>query len=396
MTGAWPDRWRRVTTTAADVAVALLLAITSIADVVRGDPSWGEPMAVAVTLALGSTLPLAVRSRLPVTAASLVLVANAGCIYAAAPHEAAFQPFVALALAFYSLGAHAAGRAARWAPVVLLVLSAGLFVVIWQHGQSAGHAVPSFVWLVAAWVVGRGVRHGRLQNAALAAANAELEVERNLRAEAAVAIERGRIARELHDVIAHNVSMMVVQAAAAERILEDGQPQVRQALDTIADTGRQTVDEMRTLLGVLRNQSAVGDRPELAPQPGLGDLEELAAGVRAAGVPVELHIEGPRREVSPALDLSAYRIVQEALTNVLKHAGPAQACVTVRYLAGSLELEVRDTGRGEPGGGARRGHGLVGMRERATMFGGTVETGRGESGGFTVRALLPTAPVSLS
>jgi signal transduction histidine kinase len=202
--------------------------------------------------------------------------------------------------------------------------------------------------------------------------------------------ERARIARELHDAIAHNVSMMVVQAGAAARVLDGDQPHVSAALDAIARTGRQTVDEMRTLLGVLRDDD---DPAALKPQPGLADLEQLLDGIRAAGLPVTLRIEGTPRTLPQAADLSAFRIVQEALTNSLKHAGPASADVVVRYAPDEVSLEIRDTG---PGGGSSNGHGtgngLVGMRERVAMFGGELAAAPEPEGGFAVCARLPLAP----
>jgi signal transduction histidine kinase len=186
-------------------------------------------------------------------------------------------------------------------------------------------------------------------------------------------------------VVAHNVSMMVVQAGAAARVLHGEQPDVRNALEVIAATGRETVDEMRALLGVVRSD----DGPAaLKPQPGLADLEQLVSGVSEAGLPVTLRIEGARRPLPPALDLSAFRIVQEALTNTLKHAGPARAQVTVRYEDGLVTLEIADTGCG-PHGVRGAGHGLVGMRERAAMFGGELEAATADGGGFAVRARLP-------
>jgi signal transduction histidine kinase len=220
---------------------------------------------------------------------------------------------------------------------------------------------------------------------ALERANRELAEQRELQAQAAVAVERGRIARELHDVVAHNVSMMVVQAGAAARVLHGEQPDVRNALEVIAATGRETVDEMRTLLGVLRSDDGPAS---LKPQPGLADLEQLVSGVQEAGLPVTLRVEGTPRPLPPALDLSAFRIVQEALTNALKHAGPARADVTVRYEDGLVSLEISDTGRG-PGGGRGTGHGLAGMRERAAMFGGELQALPRPEGGFAVRARLP-------
>jgi signal transduction histidine kinase len=356
-----------------------------------GDPSWGKPKALGVALGLLSTVPVAWRARRPLTAFAIVLFANGACIYAAAPHEAAFQPFVALTLTAYSVGSRTEGRRALWVPPVLLLASVPVFVAARLHGQDSGNIIPSVVWLVAAWAVGRVVRSWRHKNAALEAANRELQEQRELQAQAAVTVERGRIARELHDVVAHNVSMIVVQAGAAARVLHGEQPDVRNALEVIAATGRETVDEMRTLLGVLRSD----DGPSaLKPQPGLADLEQLVSGVREAGLPVTLRIEGAPRPLPQTLDLSAFRIVQEALTNTLKHAGLARAEVTVRYEDGLVTLEIADTGHGPDGGsitGRGTGHGLVGMRERAAMLGGELEAARADSGGFTVRARLPVA-----
>jgi signal transduction histidine kinase len=375
-----------------DAVLAAFLAATSVLPVLAvGDLSWGHPKALGVALGLLSTVPVAWRARRPLTAFAIVLFANGACIYAAVPNGAAFQPFVALTLTAYSVGSRAEGRRALWVPPVLLLASVPVFVAARLHGQDSGNIIPSLVWLVAAWAVGRVVRSWRHKNAALEAANRELEEQRELQAQAAVAVERGRIARELHDVVAHNVSMIVVQAGAAARVLHGEQPDVRNALEVIAASGRETVDEMRTLLGVLRSD----DGPAaLKPQPGLADLEQLVSGVREAGLPVTLRIEGAPRPLPPTLDLSAFRIVQEALTNTLRHAGPARAEVTVRYEDGLVTLEIADTGHGPDGGpitGRGTGHGLVGMRERAAMLGGELEAARADSGGFTVRARLPAA-----
>jgi signal transduction histidine kinase len=370
---------------AGDAVLAAVLALTSVIPVLGGDPSWGKPKTLGVALGLLPTVPIAWRSRYPLPVAAIVLAANGACIYAAAPHQAAFQPFVALVLAGYSTGSRAEGRRALWVPAVMAVLAIPLFWAAVRHGQDPGNAIPSYVWLVAAWAAGRTVRGWRMKSIALERANRELAEQRELQARAAVAVERGRIARELHDVVAHNVSMMVVQAGAAGRVLDGEQPDVRNALEVIAATGRETVDEMRTLLGVLRSD----DGPDaLKPQPGLADLEQLVIGLREAGLPVTLRIEGARRPLPPAIDLSAFRIVQEALTNTLKHAGPAQARVTIRYQDASVELEIADTGRG-PAGADGTGHGLVGMRERAAMFGGELKTAAADGGGFAIRARLP-------
>jgi signal transduction histidine kinase len=369
-----------------DLALAFVLAATSVGAILAGDDvSWGHPLWIAIPLALLSSAPVGWRARSPLAVAALVLAANSACSYVAAPHQAAFQPFVALTLVAYSVGSRFEGAA--WAPPLLAVGALPLFVVAIAHGQSAGNAIPSYVWLLAAWAVGRTVRGWREKSVALERANRELADQRELQAQAAVTVERGRIARELHDVVAHNVSMMVVQAGAAARVLDGEQPHVSAALDAISQTGRQTVDEMRTLLGVLRDDD---DPAALKPQPGLADLEQLIEGVRTAGLPVTLRIDGEPRPLPQAADLSAFRIVQEALTNSLKHAGPAHAEVVVRYDPGAVTLEIRDSGAGRPSRPGA-GHGLVGMRERVTMFGGELDAAPEPAGGFAVRARLPLA-----
>jgi signal transduction histidine kinase len=210
------------------------------------------------------------------------------------------------------------------------------------------------------------------------------ERERDVAAREAVVEERARIARELHDAIAHNVSMMVVQAGAERRTLADESP-TREVLETVEQIGRSALTEMRRLVGMLRSD----DADPLAPQPGLGDLETLVTQVREAGLPVDLHVEGEPRELPVGLELSAFRIVQEALTNALKHAGNAHATVRVTYRADSLELEIVDDGAGSPAVVASGGHGLVGMRERVALYGGRFEAARRTGGGFAVRVLLP-------
>jgi signal transduction histidine kinase len=210
------------------------------------------------------------------------------------------------------------------------------------------------------------------------------ERERDLAAREAVVEERARIARELHDAIAHDVSMIVVQAGAERRVLDDG-GSTGEVLQTIEQIGRGALTEMRRLVGMLRSEGA----DPLAPQPGLADLPRLVSQVREAGLPVELDVEGERRELPVGIELSAYRIVQEALTNALKHAGEARASVRVRYGAESLELEIVDDGAGAQAPVTGGGHGLAGMRERVALYGGRLDAGRRPSGGFAVRVLLP-------
>jgi signal transduction histidine kinase len=244
--------------------------------------------------------------------------------------------------------------------------------------------VPTIVWILGVWIIGRIILGRRRRIDELEALTLELEEQRELQAQAAVAVERGRIARELHDVIAHNVSMMVVQAGAAARVLVGEQPDVRAALEAVEGTGRETVDEMRRLIGVVRSDDGLA----LAPQPTLADLERLVANVREAGLAVALRIEGSPVPLPPGIDLSAYRIVQEALTNALKHAGEARASVVVRYGKSAVEVEVSDDGDGSGAGGGS-GQGLIGMRERVALWGGELEAGRRDGGGFAIRARLP-------
>ncbi len=214
------------------------------------------------------------------------------------------------------------------------------------------------------------------------------ERERNLASHRAVLDERTRIARELHDVIAHSVTVMVVQAQAGPRLLGDA-TQARGAFESIESSGREALAELRRLLGVLRTAD---EQPAIGPQPGLDSLRSLVEQLREAGQRVRLRVEGTPVSIPPGVDLSAYRIVQEALTNALKHAGDAEAEVTVRYGASMLELEVVDNGSGAAAPGSTPGHGLIGMRERVALYGGLLEAGTRNGHGYAVRARLPLHP----
>jgi signal transduction histidine kinase len=218
------------------------------------------------------------------------------------------------------------------------------------------------------------------------------ESDREERARTAVAEERRRIARELHDVVAHSVSVMTVQAGGVRRLLRPEQDREREALLAIEDTGRTALAEMRRLLGILRGASEL---PSLAPQPGMATLGALVEQVREAGLPVEYRIEGEPVELPPGVDLSAYRIVQEALTNALKYAGPAHAKVSVRYWSTRLELEVENDGPAEANGDGNGGQGLVGMQQRVELYGGRLVAGPRPGGtGYRVQATLPLAEVA--
>jgi signal transduction histidine kinase len=244
--------------------------------------------------------------------------------------------------------------------------------------------------------LGDSVRSRRERIAALEERAALLERNQEDLAEKAVRSERARIARELHDVVAHGMGVMVIQAGAARRVLPTNPDQAADALTTIEAVGRESMTEMRRLLGVLRADDA--GEADREPQPGTADLPDLVARCRKAGLPVELSIEGEPRPLSAGVDLSAYRIVQEALTNVRDHAGTATAMVRLCYGEREVEVQVLDDGRGEildtdadadAPARAGRGNGIVGMRERVELYGGKLCVGNRVGGGYAVRATLP-------
>ena len=271
----------------------------------------------------------------------------------------------------------------RWRFAAGLVFAA--FTDLLPAGRNTGHPVFNSaagglaVGSVVAMLLLRRIVGDRDSKARLA------ERERDVAAREAVVEERARIARELHDAVAHSVSMMVIQAGAERRVLGADGGSTREVLQTIEQIGWDALTEMRRLVGMLRTDSA--DR--LTPQPTLADLPTLMTQVREAGLPVELRIDGERRDLPVGIELSAYRIVQEALTNALKHAGRAHACVSVRYGPDSLELEIADDGAGAQTDVPSGGHGLVGIRERVTLYGGTFDTSVRRGGGFAVKVLLP-------
>ncbi|WP_329383592.1 sensor histidine kinase [Streptomyces sp. NBC_01351] len=248
---------------------------------------------------------------------------------------------------------------------------------------------------VLAWVLGDSLRTRRAYYAQIIERNQRLEKEREAQAKVAVAAERARIARELHDVVAHNVSVMVVQADGAAYVMDVAPEQAKEALQTISGTGRQALAEMRRLLGVLRTGEPQ-ESEDYVPQPDVEQIEVLVEQVRAAGLTVDFEVEGAPRRLPSGVELTAYRIVQEALTNTRKHGGPdAKASVRLVYFDDGLGLLVEDDGRGaahelyEDGGADGAGHGLIGMRERIGMVGGTLDAGPRPGGGFRISALLP-------
>ncbi|MBL1107087.1 sensor histidine kinase [Streptomyces sp. 5-8] len=292
---------------------------------------------------------------------------------------------------------------ARWSSRLALAVSlcaAAVAQIRWpaEHSSFAGQiaiAVFQTVPFALAWVLGDSMRTRRAYFAQLEERAARLEKEREAQSKVAVAAERARIARELHDVVAHNVSVMVVQADGAAYVMDAAPDQAKKALETISSTGRQALAEMRRLLGVLRTGEHQ-EGGEYVPQPDVEQIDDLVEQCRTSGLPVDFKVEGTPRPLPSGVELTAYRIVQEALTNTRKHGGPnAGASVRLVYFDDGLGLLVEDDGKGAPhelyeeGGADGQGHGLIGMRERVGMVGGTLDAGPRPGGGFRISALLP-------
>jgi signal transduction histidine kinase len=288
----------------------------------------------------------------------------------------------------------AAYRERRVSLIGLAAAEVGLALVQLTPGRTGLSTwVGNTLVLAAAWLLGNFVGDRRAYAAQLEERTAELEQAREDLARRAVADERLRLARELHDVVAHAMSVIAVQSGVGAHVAETQPEEARKALAAIETASRAALEELRRLLGVLRQDD--GDEPHgsLAPVPGLADLDTLLAEVGKAGLAVRLRVEGVRPELPAGVDLSAYRIVQEALTNVVKHAGPARAQVVVCYGDREVAVEITDDGKGAPGDGrtAKVGHGIIGMRERVALFGGDLEAGPLPGGGFRVAARLPFA-----
>ena len=372
--GGWADRLL-------DVAFVVLALLAQVEIWVKPE---AENQPLLVVLSLVWTLAPLARRQLPFAAPVASLVAAGAMTFVADEYLASVATsVVGLALVAGVLSAYNEPRVAA-AGLVLVWGVVALVAAQDPHESFAGSLAAALV-ASACWVVGLGWYRRSAYAAALHERAERAERERETAARVAVAEERARIARELHDVVAHSVSVMVLQTSAVRRLLGEEQEREREALGDVERTGREALVEMRRLLGVLR---APDEGAELAPQPGLSQLPSLVARTEAAGLPVVLRVEGEPGPLPLGVDLSAYRIVQEALTNTLKHAGPAHAEVAIRYRADAIDIEVADDGRG-PLDSNGDGHGLVGMHERATLFGGELSAGARDGGGFVVRARLP-------
>ena len=366
--------------------IALVAIDTALEVVLRHDPTaeprtthWFAAPAIALVV-----LPLLGRRRFPFAAPALLWL------------WAAALSFVDGRLVVFTLGVEVAGMFAAFLLGSLrdpaqrriglaIVLSSAAIVVYNDPSHAAGEFIFIPALFAIGWLAGFALRERGAQAEAAEERATHAERERDAAARIAIAEERARIARELHDVVAHSVSVMVLQVGAVRHKLPEGRPGDRQALEGVEQTGRTALAEMRRLLGAMRSAD---EHAEFTPQPGLEDLEALLDQVRRAGLSVHLHVDGEPVALPRALDLSAYRIVQEGLTNVLKHAHASEANVTVRYGSDELRIEIRDNGSGATASNGH-GHGLVGVRERVKIYGGEMSAGAASEGGFVLTTHLP-------
>ena len=329
---------------------------------------------------------VAVRRRWPLGVLPVVVVAlTVQDVIGGRVTEHALGAIPALILLFYGAGAFLPERRARFA--LGLGLAGGSLDVLITTTTFSDLFFTAIMLVLVPWSVGRVLRERRAREQAHRDRGELLDSERERRVVLAAFGERARIARELHDVVAHSVSVMVIQAGAARMVMGTEPDRAEDSLKSVERAGREALAEMRRLLGLLDGGD---DSRALAPQPGLAGIKELVLRARGAGLATDVHVEGQPATLTPALDLCAYRIVQEALTNTIKHAGPARVEVRLRWAHDALELEVSDDGRGPHAvNGAPAGHGIVGMRERAALHGGSIHAGARLNGGFAVRARLP-------
>jgi signal transduction histidine kinase len=382
---AWVQRHRAPI---ADALLAAAVTVMVLVDLASPTDAVGvrRTDALAVLLSLLQTLPLAFRRRAPLP--MFILIVIGVCSYYALGYEVT-DGTLATFVGVYTVAAYES----RWKSLVGLGLLA--FGMTWYWTFRAEPFDPTTpVWIgilgLLSWGLGEYVRTRRAYTAEVEALAERLDRARALEARQAAWQERARLARELHDLIGHTVNVMVIQAGAGRRTLASDRGLAERAFQTIESTGREALEELDRLLGILRTEE---DEPELPPQPGLDELRALAGRFEDAGLPVEITVDGDEVSLPRSLDQSAYRIIQEALTNALRHAGGTTAHVAVRYRSEQLELEVADDGRenrmprNHPVGVG--GRGLIGIRERVALFGGDLQAGPKAGGGFVVRCRFP-------
>lgn len=363
---------------AALASVVVVIVRQDSANAPETGPVFAAPLAVAVVL------PLLARRRWPFAAAALVWVLGSAVSFIdnrlVSSTGTTFAAGIAAAFILGNL------RDARQSRVGLLIVLAGAYIVIYNSSESgvAGYFITPALFAMG-WLSGFALqqRGARAEAAELHAAR--LAGDREEATRAAIADERARIARELHDVLGHSVSVMTIQASAVRRMLKPGQEKERDALIAVEQTGREALVEMRRLVGILR---VAEDAPELEPPPGVDQVSRLVDQARELGLQVELHVEGKPTPLPPGIGLTAYRLVQEGLTNARKHSNASQTEVRLRYEGDGLEVEVCDNGLGAEAVD-EGGHGLAGMRERVSIYGGEFEAGPRAEGGYRLRARLP-------
>ncbi len=343
----------------------MVLVVAVLFEVLTTDQD--VPLELSVPVGLAMTVPLLWAQRRPVPVAAVVLGAWLTQGFAGDWEQEPQSTLLPVCLVFWCVGAYVPQRPGRWA-------FAAAFVALVVHQPD--DAIVLGPLMAGVFAAGR-LMQSREQ---LAAA---LQQERAQAERYAVAEERARIARELHDVVGHSIAMMTVQAGAERLALGDARPETSRVLSQIELTGRQTLQEMRRMLGLLRSDDSV----DFTPQPGVAQIDALAERMGSSGLTVDVRVDGDPDNVSPGVDISAYRIVQEALTNVLKHADASRATVHIAHRDGGVEIAVTDDGTGHPA--SPGGHGLTGMRERVGLYGGSLEAGPAPGGGWRVVARLP-------
>ncbi|MFC6887007.1 MULTISPECIES: sensor histidine kinase [Actinomadura] len=389
--------WLQVRPQVTDALIAAGLLLVGLPqhylqDASDGSPRFTDPDLVNGLLVAAVTMALTFRQRYPVTV--LLFIIAGEIAMAVRDYPPSIPGVVAFLVAVYSVAVHRGLAHSALGGMVAFVYFFVTLVAMPGH-LSLIVIVTNCALVAGVWVLGRNLRLRRAYFAELEHRAARLERARGTDARAARIEERSRIARELHDVVAHHVSVMTVQAGAARRIIDRDAGSAREAMSTIEEVGRTALSEMRRIVGVLRtDRDAESAGRELAPQPGLGDLGELLDHVRETGLAVQLWIEGEARTPSPGVDVAAFRLIQEALTNTLKHAGSqARAWVRLYYTDADLTVEIEDDGRGTAtimaDNGDNPGHGLVGMYERVALYGGELRIGPRVGGGFGVRARFP-------
>ncbi len=385
---SWPQTLVRRVRAFDPMAVDAIVAVVMTAAVVGIALNARHSGPVAVLAAAACTATVAWRRVHPVSTTLIAMVAITVYARQSGDRNLSLEP-IAILLNFYTLGRLSAEDTDLRAEIALLALAVVAIALTPGNKLVSDVAAGWALFVGVPFAGGRAIGSRAALTRELREKADRLERDQRERAHRAAADERNRIARELHDVVAHSVSVMVIQTQAARRIAGEDRETAREALRAVESCGRDALTEMRRMMGVMRR----GDEALAGTAtPTLSELTTLVDRARAAGLPVQLTVDGEPRELTPGLELVAFRVVQEALTNAIKHAGPAEAAVRVAFAPEAIELEITDTGRGpssEADDGDGGGHGLVGMRERLNLYGGELHTGRRRGGGFQVRARIP-------